>query len=217
MPGARLEFRRNRRQTTGRFRLKRPVWVDPFPTIPGTEPEKRLFEVLVRRRLYFVFQDYLPDYSDPKTKAFLYNPDFQPDIRLPEYRLIFDPFGIYHHSRPDQVLRDRVKSVVYRQLGYEFIHPWWDNDGFLLENNGTWERVGFDAEAVLESSERLRMGPRWKLTDPRDIAAKKFPGYRLGKALGAGASSVALVNHLRRRQHAPVIKGAGRRRVRRHV
>lgn len=208
----RLEVRRRRRAENRKFRLKKPVWLDPYPGIPGTEPEKRLFEALMRRRIYFVFQGDLPEYKDFKKLPTLFVPAFKPDFVLPEYRVILDPFGVFHHSLPEAVKRDAIKSVVYRSLGYAFYHPWWDDRGFLLEDNGVFRRVGFDALAVLDQISELRLGVRAKLTDPADIAAKVHPGYRLGKNLGAGAGSVALANKKRTKPKRLTLKPSGRRR-----
>lgn len=269
---AQLASRRKRRAENRKFRLRKPVWVDPYPFIPGTEPEKRLFEALMRRHIYFIFQGDLPELttdsklrldkefrkveaelralearyatltrSDPKldrlyrknarlladiqakrlrllelrrsdkSGIFLYEPGYKPDFVIPEYRVILDPFGIYHHSLPDAIKRDAIKSVVYRAFGYAFYHPWWDDKGFLLEQDGAFRRVGYDANAVLDSIKEFKRGPAAKLTDPLDIAAKST-GYRLGKNLGAGANSVAIANHKRARPKPLTFRPAGRRR-----
>ena len=271
---ARLQQRRTRRAENKRFRLLKPHWVDPFPFIPGTEPEKRIFEALYRRRTFFLFQADLPELSqENKNKitkqireleteirhliarlarmgnqnaqveklirqklelerkllvekakldeiqkagvsgAFLFQPGFKPDFILPEYRVIIDPFGVFHHSLPEAVKRDAIKSVVYRALGYAFYHPWWDERGFLwAEGTGTtltYERIGYDANLLLDRMKEIRRGPIKPLTDPNLIAAKRFPGYYLGKNLGAGANSVAIANQKRTK---PKVLGIRRRR-----
>lgn len=211
-----LGVRRRRRATNRAFRLREPVWQDPYPFIPGTEPEKRLFEALIRRRIYFVFQGDLPEYKDLRKLPTLYVPAFKPDFILPEYRVILDPFGIYHHSLPDAVARDAVKYAVYRALGYGFYHPWWDDKGFLWEQDGSFVRIGFDALKVLSMVPELRRGPVAKLTDPADIEAKQRQGYRLGKNLGAGATGVAAANHKRKRSKPLIFRPSGRRRRIRH-
>lgn len=214
----RVSTRRKRRAENRDFKIRKPVWQDPFPGIPGTEPEKRIFECLVRHRLYFVFQGTIPEYADFKKLPTLYVPAFQPDIVLPEYRVILDPFGIYHHSLPDSVKRDAIKSVVYRALGYHFYHPWWDDKGFLWEQDNSFIRIGYDTERLLSMVPELWRPPVRKLTDPKDIEAKRYPGYRLGKALGAGAFSVAIANKKRTRPKSLTIKRGNRRRSsRRHL
>ena len=95
---AKLAARRNRRSGTGTFRLKKPIWIDPYPFIPGTEPEKRLFEAMMKRSIYFIYQGDLPELVDGMKLPVLYTPGFKPDFVLPEYKVILDPFGIFHHS-----------------------------------------------------------------------------------------------------------------------
>jgi len=271
-----LGVRRTRRAENKRFRLHKPYWVDPYPFIPGTEPEKRIFEALMRRHLYFVFQGDLPELSTEnklrnqeelrKTEAeirrliallakvtanprqlehrirekldlerklqiekakldaiqkagisgaFLFAPGFKPDFVFPEYKVILDPFGVFHHSLAAAVERDAIKSVVYRTLGYSFYHPWWDERGFLWADgtgtNLTYERIGYDALLLLDRIPEFRHGPTHKLTDPQDIQAKRFPGYRLGKNLGAGANSVAIANAKRTKPKLLTIKSRRRR------
>lgn len=299
---ARLQQRRHRRATNYKFRLKKPHWVDPYPMIPGTEPEKRLFEALMRRRIYFIFQGDLPEMSatlkksrkdeiakleqeitkllaqyktltkrDPKLDRelrqkylleqklreeqakldaikreelllpgandrlpTLYVPGFKPDFVLPEYKMILDPFGIFHHSliaatgtrsqshtekAPNETLEaflgtDAVKYSVYTSLGYSFYHPWWDDKGWLWELNGTFERLNYDTNAVLDHCKELHQPPKHKLTDPEDIKAKASLGYRIGKNLGAGANSVGIANHLRTKPKVYTIKAPRSRRSR---
>ena len=271
-----LGVRRTRSQANRLFRLRKPEWVDPYPFIPGTEPEKRIFEACMRRRLYFIFQGDLPELSHQNTKklkedlkkleteirhliaqlaklgnqnqrleriikakfkaaqdlqnkiaeldainkagvasAFLFQPGFKPDFIFPEYRVILDPFGVFHHSLPEAVKRDALKSAVYRALGYAFYHPWWDEKGFLwAEGTGSqlvYERIGYDALLLLDRIKELRHGPTKTLTDPLDIAAKKNPGYRLGPNIGAGANSVAIANRLRTKPKLLTIKARRRK------
>lgn len=60
-PGRQLQVRRKRRSGTGKFKLRKPVWVDPYPWIAGTNPEKRVFEALMQRHTYFIFQGQIPE------------------------------------------------------------------------------------------------------------------------------------------------------------
>ena len=271
MAGGLLRVRRDRRAENRNFRLRKPTWVDPFPFIPGTEPEKRLFEALVNRHIFFLFQADLPELEhknvvkrnqeikrleaeirrlirelvnlnkkdaklervirqkldlDKKLRkrkaeldywqqlsqggAFLFEPGFKPDFVMPEYKVILDPFGIFHHSLPDAVKRDTIKSAVYRALGYAFYHPWWDERGFLwADGTGSalhFERIGYDANAVLDRIPEFKLGEKYPLKDPVQIEAKKKPGYILGRNLGAGANSVAIANHMRTKPKVLTIK-----------
>lgn len=219
--------RRTRSQTPRKFRLHKPHWIDPFPQIPGTEPEKRVFAMLVAMKVYFIFQGQVPEFEKGNKLAFLAPPNYKPDFVLPEYRIIIDPFGVFHHSMDDAVARDIRKVASYQATGYTYYHPWalgpgqwlWNQytasyDPAKLRKAGVKPRkdaygraigkrpklVGqMDTLQMLLSIPELRIGPMYPLTDPRDITAKKSPGFRIGQYLGAGANSVAAANRNRRK------------------
>lgn len=196
---ARIQKRRERRQTPGRFRLRKPVWNDPYPNIPGTRPEKRILAALVQRGIFFIFQGDFPA-TDRARYPLLQVTNFKPDFVLPEYRVVFDPFGDFAHTQPDSIERDYLKTIVYEGIGYEFIHPWSSD---VERNGGDW---------VLDLSRNLRAGPRFPLTDPLDKAAKASLGYRLGPYLGLGATSTAAANRLRRKPPSLTLKRGRTRR-----
>lgn len=198
MPTAR---RRKRRSTRGVFRLKKPIWRDPFPQIPGTRPEKRLFEALWRRGIYFIFQGDLPA-EDRFNSPLLQPTDFKPDFIVPEWKIIYDPFGDFAHTQTDSIVRDRIKSVLYQALGYEFIHPWSTE---LEEFGGDW---------MVDLSHRIHGPKLFKLPDKE----KPFfaHGYRIGENVGLGATSVAAANSKRTKVKPRTIRrrvGRGRRRL----
>lgn len=211
---ARLSVRRRRRQTRGVFRLKKTPWRDPFPGIPGTEPEKRLFEALYRRGIYFIFQGDSKQLVETEHRLLLSDRIFKPDFILPEYKVILDPFGVFHHSLPEAVKRDAWKSVVYRAAGYAFYHPWWSERGWEWQDGAAFTPLGYDTLAVLARVPELRRPPVVKLKNPVDIVAKRHPGYRLGKNLGAGATSVGIANAKRKRPKALGLRVGKRRRRR---
>lgn len=210
-----LTNRRHRRRGRTVFRLHKPRWQDPFPWIPGTEPEKRVFEALVRSRIYFIFQGPLPELEDGKYVT-LAAAAYKPDIVIPEYRVIIDPFSPFHHSLPEQVPSDQRKAAIYTALGYVFVHPWAYPDGvFVLDHDGPVVRGRYDgAFELLTAIPALHGAPVAKLTRKEDIVAKQTVGYRLGKNLGAGATSVAAAN-IRRTRPKPLTIRAGSRRRRR--
>ncbi len=217
LPTGTLKVRRTRRQTRGRLKLHKPHWIDPFPWIKGTDPEKRFFEALIRARIYFVFHGGSP----PNTsKVVLNEADHDIDFYLPEYRVIIDPYSPFHHSQEDSVARDARKAAIFAAAGVVTYHPWAVAPGiFVLDQLpqllGRWSadnkrflgrttsavvphRRAMGAYDALQAMPLIGQGPRYKLTDPLDIAAKKV-GYRLGSHLGAGAGAVAAANAKRRR------------------
>ena len=186
MPSSRLGIRRTRRP--GHIRLHRPRWIDPFPGIPGTEPEKRIFAALVSRRIYFIFQGDFP-IEDRYISGLLQVRNFKPDFIVPEWKVIFDPFSEFHHSLPDAIESDAWKSVYYESKGYEFIHPWSKD---VEEQGGNW---------AINLSTRLHGPPRFPL-NKEEASYKARVGYHLGPNLGLGSTSVAAANRKRRRPKA---------------
>ena len=178
-----LQVRRSRRIT--KFRLKKPQWIDPYPWIPGTRPEKRILAALIQRRIYFIFQGDFP-IEDRYVSGLLQIRNFKPDFIIPEYKVILDPFSEFHHSLPEAIKADAWKSVYYQSKGYEFVHSW-SND--VEKFGGDW--------AVMQSA-RLRGAPRFPL-NPEEQAYKNRIGYHLGPNLGLGATSVAAANRKRKR------------------
>lgn len=226
-----LRSRRNRRQTEGRFKLHKPEWVDPYPHIEGTEPEKRVFAALLARGVYFIYQGQVPEFEVGGKMFFAAPPNYKPDFILPEYKLIIDPFSPYHHSLPDAVKRDRDKIARYASAGYAYYHPWaiapgvwsWDqrhdvvnrkeNSYRKLDRKITTGQV-YGTHDMLASIPELSAGPRYPLIDPRDKAAKIAPGYRIGQYLGAGANSVGAANRKRRKPPSLAIRSGNRGSVR---
>lgn len=221
MPG-RLTTRRRRRQHRTKFRLHKPRWIDPFPHIPGTEPEKRFFSALVDQRIFFIFQGQIPELTSG-LMAQLEIPGYKPDFVIPEYKVIIDPFSPFHHSLPGAVERDARKVMLYTAFGYVYYHPWAIEPGvFLLDQDHLRRVVRSSAEARRRlgrfklkdvgdfkgikgsAGDILRMIPelhgrkRGTLTD-KQKRLKALYGYELGPFLGAGATSVAAANRRRRR------------------
>lgn len=196
----RLSARRTRRPS--KFRRRVAHWIDPYPQIPGTLPEKMIFDALKRRRIYFIFQGELADlgYGNGNS-TLLQDVGFQPDIVCPEYKVIYDPFGDFAHSKSssvgsrydvtqrinlEHIGRDAWKSVYYRSLGFEFIHPWSTD---VAKYGGDW---------VVDQSQNIRRPVQFALNST-DLFYKMTLGYRLGKHVGAGANAQALANSKRRK------------------
>lgn len=219
----RLTVRRARGER--HFRLRKPVWVDPFPSVPGTEPEKRIFAELVQRlHIFFIFQGQIPELTKGLYVTMAV-PGYKPDFILPQYKIIIDPFSPFHHSLPDAATRDARKIALYTALGYKVYHPWAEADGVFIFDQGRYQvyRQGkqgamhgrFEgALAMLMAIPELRQPPNFpkNLTKKEEKLAKS-PGYELGPFLGAGANSVAAANH-KRTKPKPLTLVSGTRRDR---
>jgi hypothetical protein len=216
-----LRQRRKRRTGVGRFIQRKAPWIDPFPHIPGTEPEKRIFAELHQRRYFFIFQGQVAA-----------KPYFKPDFVLPEYKVIIDPFSPFHHSLEEAVARDSEKIAMYTALGYRYYHPWAIAPGIFLFDQNVWRRVvkeqtpygpiyrlkkgekltGVKGSAadVINAIAELRRKPLDNLT-PKQKRLKKFPGYELGPNVGLGANSVAAANRSRAKPKRVTLKRGTRR------
>lgn len=145
MPGGTLKRRRERSKAPRKFRLHKPQWEDPYPWIPGTEPEKRIFAALRRRNIYFRFQCDAPVEVGAKV---LQPIAYVPDFALPEYKVIIDPFSPFHHSQEDQAAKDATKIALFLAAGWEYYHPWAMDNGRFYFNQpphmiGKWSRGGW--------------------------------------------------------------------------
>jgi hypothetical protein len=173
-----------------RYKLVKPRWIDPYPWIPGTVPEKMIFAELVRRHIYFVFHGTPDDFAEADILAF-YAPtlhDF--DFLLPEWQVVIDPYSEFHHSQPDTVQRDITRRVVLLAQGWKYYTPW-------------AHEVVADAGKVVDQITELHTAPTHKLSE-KDQQAKRERGYRLGAALGTGAFAVGIAN--RRRRRGPTLR-----------
>ena len=189
-----IGVRRRRRQDGVKFRLHAARWLDPFPDIEGTVPEKMIFAELVRQGFYFIFQGDFPK-ADRYVQVTADDPDFKPDIIVPEWKVIFDPFGDYHHSKESARASDARKLAFYEAKGYEFIHPWSSD---VERFGGAW---------VLQQSKRIYGPPMFKL-DAEDQMWKFSRGYKLGPNVGLGLAGIRAANRKRARPKSPLLRPA---------
>lgn len=184
----RLGGRRKRRQNVTGFRLHKPKWVDPYPQVPGTVPEKMIFEALVKSHVFFIFQGQVPE-LEHGVYVTMAIPGYKPDFIIPQYKVIIDPFSEFHHTLPGAVARDIRKIGLYTALGYSYYHPW---------SEEVVRRGGY---AILSEIPELHGRVKRELT-PKQKALARFPGYELGPFVGAGANSVGAANRSRRKPRA---------------
>jgi hypothetical protein len=231
VPTARVQSRRHRRQGRGKFRLRVPAWVDPYPAVEGTDPEKRIFAALIQRRIYFVYHGGSPPLAH---KILPGEQDHDVDFLLPEYRVIIDPFDPYGHSQPESVTRDARKRALFAAAGYVTYYMWVVAPGVFVLDEGqplqaTYKHghykgmhktpapphgTYYGALNLLANLPLLNQPPRYKLTDPQDVLAKQRFGYRIGSHYGTGANAVAAANHARARPPKISIQTGARRYVR---
>lgn len=106
-----------------RQRARIAAWVDPFPEIHGTLPEKMVYAELSRRGIPFLFLNdihmQIPDINLDKW--------YQADFIIPSARIIIEVQGAFWHSKPATVEADAYKLALYEVSGYTAL-AWWDYD-----------------------------------------------------------------------------------------
>lgn len=100
-------------------------WIDPFPNVHGTEPEKRVYAALSQRGIRFYFLNNV-QISIPEIEIFK---KYQADFILPDYKIIIEVQGAYWHSKPAAIESDAFKFALYQMMGYT-PYAWWDFDIF---------------------------------------------------------------------------------------
>ena len=88
--------------------------IDPTSEIPGTGPEKEVYNYLVRLGVRFQFLYHMLDLPSTAFPEDIWIPDFQ----LPDYNVLIEVYGQYWHSIPRRREADQLKKVYWLQSGY---------------------------------------------------------------------------------------------------
>lgn len=96
-------------------------WIDPFPTVHGTLPEKIVYAALSARGIRFYF---LNDITTNIPEINIYK-EYQADFILPDHKVIIEVQGYYWHSKPGAIESDAFKFAMYQSAGYRPL-AWWD-------------------------------------------------------------------------------------------
>jgi G:T-mismatch repair DNA endonuclease (very short patch repair protein) len=116
-----------RAERAGILRYRKGSWIDPFPNVLGTLPEKIVYAELSKRGIPFWFQNEVR-FQIPEID---FDKQYRPDIAVPDVRIIIEVQGSYWHSKPEQIEADAYKFAIYQTLGWQVL-IWWDYD--ILEN-----------------------------------------------------------------------------------
>lgn len=92
---------------------ERSHW-DPTSEIPGTGPEKMIYNYLVKLGVRFEFQYHMLDLSSTAFPEDIWIPDFQ----LPDYNILLEIYGYYWHSIPRRREGDQLKKAYWLNGGY---------------------------------------------------------------------------------------------------
>jgi G:T-mismatch repair DNA endonuclease (very short patch repair protein) len=103
-------------------RVKKPVWIDPFPEILGTKPEKMVFAELYRRQVPFSFQVVLPDFPFTEDVE-----NYRVDFLVESTKIVIEVNGDYWHSMPGMFEADSLRQAILEYAGYK-VCVWWESD-----------------------------------------------------------------------------------------
>lgn len=98
-------------------------FIDPFPWVHGTLPEKIVYAELSRRHIPFLFLNDIK-LSFPEIDLVK---EFQADFIIPSLKIIIEVQGAFWHSKPKTVEADAIKLAYYELAGYTAL-AWWDYD-----------------------------------------------------------------------------------------
>ena len=85
---------------------ERSHW-DPTSEIPGTGPEKEVYNYLVKLGIRFEFQYHMLDLPSTAFPEDIWIPDFI----LPDYNVMIEVYGYYWHSVPRRREGDQLKKA----------------------------------------------------------------------------------------------------------
>lgn len=99
------------------------AWVDPFPEIHGTLPEKMVYAELSRRNIPFLFLNDI----HIQVPEILLDKWYQADFIIPSAKIIIEVQGAFWHSKSATIDADAYKLALYEVSGYTAL-AWWDYD-----------------------------------------------------------------------------------------
>lgn len=118
---------KERREVPLRQRFIKRGWVDPYPTVMGTRPEKMVYEQLMKRGIKFYYQSMLL----VNLPLLQISKEYRPDFILPDQKIVIEVQGVYFHSKAGSIEADAYKQALYNMMGYKVL-AWWD---YEIEEN----------------------------------------------------------------------------------
>lgn len=102
-------------------------FLDYNTRVPGTLPEKMIYQVLQSKGVTFFFAFYFGDIPFTTDKEESYRPDFL----LPDYNIIIEVQGVYWHGREGKYESDYQRALLLEAAGY---HVYTITDTEILRN-----------------------------------------------------------------------------------
>ena len=123
----RTTAKRRKETVNKRYARNYKNFVDPYPEILGTMPEKMVYARLILMQIPFMFQSTF-NVAIPEINL---DKDYRPDFILPSAKIIIEIQGSYWHSKPESIESDSYKYALYTIMGYKVL-IWWD---YEIETN----------------------------------------------------------------------------------
>jgi len=184
---SRVLVRDVRRGFQPKQRVHAVSWIDPYPWIPGTVPEKMVFAEFMSRRIEFTFQAL--DFPPKGTKGFTGTHAvpvlgaIRPDNLIPSIRAAVEVQGTYFHTVPAQEKHDQQKAMEYHAWGWK-VYWIWDLDILVSPSK------------AVDQCRELYGGPMLgELLPKAKVGRESHPG-----ATTADANAVAIANQKRARR-----------------
>ena len=173
-------------------------WIDPFPHIHGTLPEKMVYAALSRRGINFYFLNNV-QIAIPEIEMFK---KYQADFVIPNHKIIIEVQGAFWHSKDAAIESDAFKFALYQMMGYR-VFAWWDFDilknvnelflqipelnAYMADNSEARELAPYDRTKVdtskgivtLNQRRGQRLAYRKKPVTLRSKRHKTYKGYKL--------------------------------------
>lgn len=165
-------------------RYRKGSWIDPYPWIQGTLPEKMVYAELSKRNIRFAFQNEI-DFVIPEID---FNKVYRPDIAIPDLKIIIEVQGSYWHSQQKAIEDDAYKFAVYETVGWKVL-VWWDYDILtrLQELVASEPLIASRPTDIRNSSSTEYVYTRKRIID--DTKGIKTLNYRRGQRLQYKKSS----------------------------
>lgn len=133
MRSGRYTGRKRRKPDQHQVRVYKREWVDPFPEIMGTKPEKMVLAELFARRIPFYFQY---PYGDVAGTAEV--EDYRLDFYIPSSKIVIEVNGDYWHGSAEAMNKDALRYALLELKGLKVL-PWWESE-ILTGLRGLFER-----------------------------------------------------------------------------
>lgn len=140
-------------------------WIDPFPHVHGTLPEKMVYAELSKRKIPFLFLNEIR-FQIPEIE---FDKEYQADFVIPSMKLIIEVQGAYWHSMEKTIESDAFKFAIYETAGYQVL-AWWDFDILTrLQNLFTESPLRGYGVTIAQASSELPVRSRKKQDTSKGI------------------------------------------------